>query len=234
MKVEQKVVASDHAYAAHAAHAAHAPDAHARVSSLIDGELDESSIETTIDDLLASGDLSRFWLDAHRTGDWMRSEEVVAVGDDELLLRRISIRLAGEPSIVAPKNVAGLRSPRFWLRTGLPGASIAAAFVVVAWVATPLARNDDSKKGVAASSVDSGVLVAKVAASRPATGLVAQSPERATIDTERLSPYMAAHRDVAPLSYRGPAARPAALSTPVSNAKLSNATLSDATSSESK
>ncbi len=225
MKVEQKVGASDQA------HAAHAADSRARVSSMIDGELDESSIEATLDDLLASGDLSRFWLDAHRSGDWMRSEEVVAVGDEELLLRRISIRLAGEPFIVAPKNVAGLRSSRFWLRTGLPGASIAAAFVVVAWVATPFGRSDDSKKEVTVSSVDSGVRVAEVAASRPATALVAQSPERAAIDTERLSPYMAAHRDVAPFSYRGPAARPAAFNTPVSNATLSNATLSNATSS---
>ena len=195
-------------------------DDRVRVSALIDGELDPASIDATLDALLASGDLMRFWLDAHRAGDWMRSEEVVELSDIDLALRRFSLRLAEEPAIVAPKRAMRPRSAGSWMRAGLPGASIVAALVAVAWVATPFWRgsDSDSKKEVAMSSDVSNIVIAKV---NPSAEAEARSASLQTIDSDRLSPYLAAHRDVTPFAYRGPSARPAAFNAPASSSALS-------------
>ena len=166
-----------------------------QVSALVDGELDDATIERTIDALLASDDLARFWAHAHRAGDWMRSDEVVGVGDGQALLRRICSELANEPTVLAPP--AG-RSRRFWVRTGLPGASVAAALLVVAWVATPLGRGNDG--GARLAGAQPTVMIVPSTGSSQAG--VQQTALKA-VDPERLSDYLAAHRDVTPFAYRG-------------------------------
>jgi sigma-E factor negative regulatory protein RseA len=177
-----------------------------QVSALVDGELDEAVIQRTIDALLASDDLAQFWADAHRAGDWMRSEEVVGVGDGGLFLRKFSAQLASEPTVLAPQAGIRFRSKRFWVRTGLPSASVAAALVVVAWVAMPFGRDAGADKSASATPT---VMIVPVAASE---GDVAGRTTLRTVDPERLSDYFAAHRDVTPFGYRGAAARPAAYS----------------------
>ena len=188
-------------------------DARMQVSALIDGELDAAAIDATFDALLGSENLTRFWLDAHCAGDWMRSEEVVGLADNELALQRFRTLLAHEPAIVAPKRIMRSRSAAFWMRAGLPGVSIAAALVAVAWVATPIWRGEDSKKGLALSSDVSNIVIAK--ASPSSESEVRPTPLQ-TIDPDRLSPYLAAHRDVTPFAYRGPTVRPASFNAPAS------------------
>ena len=156
--------------------------------------------------MLASDELADFWADAHRAGDWMRSDEVIGVGDGQVFLRAFSARLAAEPTVIAPGRAKRSRTKRFWIRTGLPGASIAAALVVVAWVATPLGRGDGG------TSVASGKPTLVIAADD------AERPLRA-LDPERLSDYLAAHRDVTPFAYRGASARPASYTTPAGQAE---------------
>ncbi|MGI9026498.1 MAG: RseA family anti-sigma factor, partial [Burkholderiaceae bacterium] len=196
-------------------------DARMRVSALIDSELDDAAIDATLDALLASESLSRFWLSAHCAGDWLRSDEVVGVGHSQLALRRFSMALAAEPAIVAPKRARRSRAPGFWMRTGLPGASIAAALVAVAWVATPLWRGDDARKALASSSAEPTVVIAKAS---PVVEPEARSDEARSelkaIDSDRLSPYLAAHRDVTPFAYRGPSAMPAAFNTSAATSAL--------------
>lgn len=193
-------------------------DARLRVSALIDSELDEDGIDAAIDALLASESLTRFWLDAHRAGDWLRSDEVVCIADDAFALRRFSAALAEEPAILAPRTLRRSRSSSFWMRTGLPGASIAAALAAVAWVASPFWLGDDSKKNLASSSAASSDVPALViATANPAP----QAELRPAIDPDRLSPYLAAHRDVTPFAYRGASARPAAFNTPAPASALS-------------
>lgn len=174
-----------------------------QVSALVDGELDDAAVERAIDALLASDDLADFWADAHRAGDWMRSDEVVGTGDGVAFLARFSARLATEPAIVAPKRSGRSRSRRFWVRTGLPGASVAAALVVVAWVALPLGGQDKAVPTVAI-----------LQAPKAGEGGIKQTEFRPVVDSERLSDYLAAHGDVTPFAYRGAAgARPAAFTT---------------------
>jgi sigma-E factor negative regulatory protein RseA len=192
-----------------------------QVSAFVDGELDDAAVERVIDALLASDDLADFWADAHRAGDWMRSEEVVGVGDGVSFLRRFSAQLATEPSIVAPKLMG--RSRRFWIKTGLPGASVAAALVVVAWVAMPFGGSvDNAKSSNVAASAGSGVpTVAIVQVARPEEA-AAKPAEWKAVDPDRLTDYFAAHRDVTPFAYRGSAsARNASFNTPVAPADAS-------------
>jgi len=177
-------------------------DERLKVSALVDGELDAATIERTIDALLASEELACFWADAHRAGDWLRSEEVIGVGHGEVFLRRISAELANEPTVLAPAagasaSEAQSRRRRFWIRTGLPGASVAAALVVVAWVAIPNARNDAAGGKLAAA--EPTVALVPVASGDPA----APGRQWKAVDPERLSDYLAAHRDVTPFRSRG-------------------------------
>ena len=174
-----------------------------RVSALVDDEFDEATVDRTIDALLASDELARFWADSHRAGDWMRSDEVVGVGDCEKSLQRFAIALASEPAIVAPGALKNARAKRFWIRTALPGASVAAALVVVAWVALPLVRGDGGKE------------VATVVVAKNVVGQSGAVPASlTTIDAAKFDEYFAAHREVSPFAYRGSngaVARPAAL-----------------------
>jgi negative regulator of sigma E activity len=180
------------------------------VSALIDSELDDAAVDRVIDALLASDDLANFWADAHRAGDWMRSEEVIGVGDGPSFLRRFSATLSTEPAIVAVRRGRSA-SRRFWVRTGLPGASVAAALVVVAWIAIPFGSSDDKVASKQAAGVPTVAIVqvskSDEAAARPAGWK--------NVDPDRLSDYLAAHRDVTPFAYRGvPGARQASFTTP--------------------
>ncbi len=186
-----------------------------QVSALVDGELDEATIERTIDALLASDDLARFWADAHRAGDWMRSEEVIGVGHGEVFLRKVAEQLANEPTILAPKGGSRSRHRRFWIRTGLPSASVAAALVVVAWVAMPLGRDDPARTvpTVAIVPVPGPTIAANAQAD-------VKPVEWTQVDPERLTDYVTAHRDVTP-RYRGGAGAVQASYSAPSNASSS-------------
>ena len=173
-----------------------------QISALLDGELDDAGSERAIDALLASDELVGFWADCHRAGDWMRSDEVVGVGDGGQFMQRFSMRLASEPTVLAPRS----RTGGFWIRTGLPGVSVAAALVAVVWVASPFGRDESADK--LAIAAPSGSVAPVVA-----TAVVAE-PVAKTVDADQLSDYFAAHRDVTPFGYRGASARPAAYSAP--------------------
>ncbi len=179
-----------------------------RVSALIDCECDPAEADATLDALLASDDLSRFWADAHRAGDWIRSDEVVDVADGEAFMRRFSAALADEVSIVAaPARRRRTFDRRFWTRTGLPGMSVAAALVLVAWVAMPTSnRRPDGAATSAAVAPVKTVEVARSEAPAPAVTPVAIKE----VDVGPLDDYVAAHREVTPFAYRG-SARPASL-----------------------
>ena len=178
-------------------------EARARVSAFIDGELVGDDCDRAIDALLASDELARFWHDCHRTGDWMRSDEVVDAEPRSDFMARMSALLEAEPAIVAPHlATSAKRASGFWMRTGLPGAAVAAAMGVVAWVAIPTGRTDAPIAVVAPT-------IQPVVASQGAQPAVAQVAATTSMDAEQVSDYLAAHGDVSPFAYRGAAARPA-------------------------
>ena len=181
-----------------------------QISALLDGELDDADAERAIDALLASDGLTHFWADCHRAGDWMRSDEVVGIGDGGQFMQRFSARLASEPTVLAPQPSGRSRTGGFWIRKGLPGVSVAAALVAVVWVASPFGRDEPAAKSAEKLAVTApGAAVVPVVA----TALAAE-PVTKTVDPDQLSDYFAAHRDVTPFGYRGASARPAAYSPP--------------------
>ena len=185
-----------------------------RVSALADGELDAIEAQGVVDTILASPDLEAYWTELHRAGDCLRSEEVAGVGDGGAFLRRFAGRLADEPAIAAPLRYMAARSPsRSWLRAGLPGASIAAALLVVAWMVMPFNRNHSVDQTLVqadavaarATTVASSAVIAAPAALEP----VAVQP----VDPQQLADYLAAHQQLASSAFRGPSLLPASFST---------------------
>lgn len=183
------------------------------VSALADGELDAAEAHRIVDAVLASPELEAYWMELHRAGDCLRSEEVAGVGGGGAFLRRFALRFADEPAIVAPRRDRLARfSSHPWLRAGLPGASIAAALLVVGWMVMPLARNDGIRQTVAQADV------APLAATSEATSAGAgpagvETAAVEPVDPQQLADYLAAHQQLASSAFRGPSALPASFST---------------------
>lgn len=198
--------------------ASSASEARLRVSALMDAELDDAAAAAAIDELLASHELARFWGDAHRAGDWLRSDEVVATGgicSSDVFMRRFAVALESEPSIVAPGAIKRSGTARrFWVRTALPGASIAAALVAVAWVAGPIGQPGPQ---TIASSTIRPVQVdrreesvgAKTVGATHSEVVDARQSEPGEWDGASFRDLVDAHRDVTPFGYRGATSRQA-------------------------
>ena len=185
-----------------------------RISALADGELDAAEAHGIVDAVLASPELEAYWTQLHRAGDCLRSEEVAGTGDGGAFLRRFAARLADEPAIIASRRELAARSPsRSWLRAGLPGASIAAALLVVGWMVMPLAHNDGVRQTVLqadAAPLSATTVATTVAVAAPAV-VEAAAPQ--PVDPQQLADYLAAHQQLASSAFRGPSLQPASFST---------------------
>src|SRR5512134_3468259 len=104
-----------------------------RLSSLLDGELDEQEAAQVLDALCRDAELQRQWSDLQLVGDAMRSTEVAAchVGG---FCARVRRALADEPTVLAPR-------PRPMRRYAVPGIAVAASVAAIAFVAVPLLRS---------------------------------------------------------------------------------------------
>ena len=173
-----------------------------RVSALADSAFEPAQADHLVDLLLADAHLRTVWEEIHLVGDCLRSDEVGAIQPCTAFLDRFSERLAAEPTILAPfpKNVTSRRNR--WLRLGLPGISVAAAVLMVAWIALP----------PAGESVG-GLAVHRASLSNPepahpiAVGPSAAAPRLATahaVDPSRLREYLAAHEQFSMTAVHGP------------------------------
>jgi len=101
-----------------------------KISALMDGELDERSAGVMIDALGSDREALETWRHYHLISDSMRDSRLLSEG----FAARLGERLAGEPTVLAPR---GLRSaqPRKWI--GFPAAAAAsvAAVSLVGWLA---------------------------------------------------------------------------------------------------
>ena len=183
-----------------------------RVSALADGELDAAEAHGVVDAVLASPELEAYWAELHRAGDCLRSEEVAGTGDGGAFLRRFAARLADEPAIIAPRRDFATRSPsHFWLRAGLPGASIAAALLVVGWMVMPLNRNDSNRQTIAqVSTAPAPVATTATTVAAPAAVETAMVQP---VDPQQLADYLAAHQQLASSALRGPSVQAASFNT---------------------
>jgi len=151
-----------------------------QLSSLLDGEVDDSTCRSLLERLRQDGEAGRDWELLNCVGDAMRSSDVAAWHRPGFV-SRVSAALEKEPTVLAPAALprAGLRR---WM---LPGAGVAAAAAVLLAVGLP--------RGQSASPVD-------LAGSSPAGLQVSAAAPAGPIQVDRspvLERYLAAHRELA-------------------------------------
>lgn len=99
-----------------------------RLSELMDGELNDSSIDGELDRIEGDSENEAIWATYHLIGDVLRGEVVTANG----IGQRVHAVLANEPTILAPR----LRKRHgFTQRLVLPLAASVCGIAVVAWLA---------------------------------------------------------------------------------------------------
>jgi len=96
----------------------------ARISALMDGELERGEAAGPLEALKAEGDARDAWRLYHLIGDSMRDTRMLSGG----FAQRVNAKIADEPAILAPSRRAAASRPRWqWL-------PMAASFAAVAMV----------------------------------------------------------------------------------------------------
>jgi len=99
-----------------------------RISTLMDGELDDESAAQTIDAVGRDRDALETWRTYHMISDAMRQSRVLSDG----FAARVTQRLAAEPTVLAPRALQA--QPRRWFAVPA-AASVVAAVGLVGWMA---------------------------------------------------------------------------------------------------
>jgi sigma-E factor negative regulatory protein RseA len=98
-----------------------------KISALMDGELDGQQAQQQIQSLRDDPELASGWHTFHLIGDAIRNERPLSRD----FSRRVSSRIAAEPTVVAPRRSSGKRAVAF----ALSAAASLSAVALVAWVA---------------------------------------------------------------------------------------------------
>ncbi len=156
----------------------------ARVSALMDGELDAHEAADVLRALSRNGDQQSDWCLYHVMGDALRREPDLTID----IAANVMSTLAFEPTVLAP---AGMRRGAVgWQRPMLAIAAATAGVAVVAWVALAPVSEPGS---TAIASI-------KPSSSAPASGLslASAAPSPAAGQPARLQEYLVAHQTYAP------------------------------------
>jgi len=101
----------------------------ARISELLDGELESREAAGPLDALRAEGEARDTWRSYHLIGDAMRDTRMLSTG----FAARVAARIADEPTVMAPARIAPARPRQRWQL--LSAAASLAAVALVGWVA---------------------------------------------------------------------------------------------------
>lgn len=99
----------------------------ARISALVDGELEDRAFAQAFDALGRDGEALEAWRTYNLISDAMRDTPVLSQG----FTARVAERLANEPTVIAPGRIAA--EPRKWF--ALSAAASLAAVGLVGWMA---------------------------------------------------------------------------------------------------
>ena len=126
----------------------------ARISELLDDELESREAAGPLDALRAEGEARSTWRCYHLIGDAMRDTRMLSPG----FARRVAARLAQEPTVIAPVRRAAAPQRQRW--QFLSAAASVAAVALVGWVAfapqqsgTEIARGSPAQIPAAAAQV---------------------------------------------------------------------------------
>ncbi len=101
----------------------------ARISELLDGELESREAAGPLDALRVEGEARDTWRSYHLIGDAMRDTRMLSPG----FASRVAARLAREPTVMAPVRRAATPQRQRW--QFLSAAASVAAVTMVGWVA---------------------------------------------------------------------------------------------------
>ncbi len=162
------------------------------ISALMDGELDSEAAAREI--ARVKQDVARrdSWDTYHAIGDALRGEHP-RVGFSAGFSKRLSERLALEPTVVAPR----VRAPRTMQTWALSAAASVAAIAAVGWVAVNM-LNSDSTPGTLAKAPAASV-TAPVAALQP-DGPIIKAPLVSAATPEHVHEYLLAHQGISPIT----------------------------------
>ena len=147
----------------------------ARISELLDGELESREAAGPLDALRSEGEARDTWRGYNLIGDAMRDTRILSAG----FAGRVAARLAQEPTVMAPVRRASTPQRQRW--QFLSAAASVAAVALVGWLAFGLQ--------------DNGTDLARVApgGSAQIPAVAAQVPPPATAND-----YLYAHQGMSP------------------------------------
>jgi|GEM_PF-586029 len=172
------------------------------VGALADSALEPAQAQRVLDLLLEDAQLRTAWEEIHLVGDCLRSEEVGAMQPCAGFLDRFSERLAMEPTVLAPSAGSPSWRRSRWLRLGLPGISVAAAVIMVAWIALPPLGEQPGGAALRRASLSNPEAAHPIAVG-PTTAAPRLAAARA-VDPSRLREYLAAHQQFSMTAVQGP------------------------------
>jgi len=146
----------------------------ARISELMDGELQGPQAQDLLRKLCEDGEARAFWRECHRIGDSMRELQPLSAGFAD----RVMARIDSEPTVFAPAHRAGNAAIR---SIGLRVAASVAAIALVGWLALAPDRGGEAP-----------IPVAQTPKPKPATEPATVPPPAATAD------YLLAHQRYSP------------------------------------
>jgi len=150
-----------------------------KISALIDGELEGREAQQQFARLKQHHELAHCWATFHLIGDAMRGELSLSQGFGE----RLTLRLAGEPTVLAPRTVASRR----FVAYALSAAASLSAVALVGWMAlfnNPLAPQPDLAQAPNTTSPAATPTPSAQLASVPSEG--------------RMNEYLIAHQEFSP------------------------------------
>ena len=101
----------------------------ARISELLDGELEPREAAVPLDALRSEGEARDTWRNYHLIGDAMRDTRMLSAG----FAARVAAKIADEPTVMAPARIVAARPRQRWQL--LSAAASVAAVALVGWVA---------------------------------------------------------------------------------------------------
>lgn len=147
-----------------------------KISELMDGELDPREAQHQLRRIQQDQDLARRWHTFHLIGDSIRGERALSHGFDQ----RLSARLAGEPTVLAPRRSTLKRATTF----ALSAAASLSAVALVGWLAF-VNNSTPPQPEIATAPI-------------PATALP-PSPQLASLPSDgNMNEYLIAHQEYSP------------------------------------
>jgi negative regulator of sigma E activity len=170
-----------------------------KISALVDGELELREAAGIIPDLKQHDDLREAWMTYHLIGDALRGQSCHDCG----VAQSVAAKLAGEPTVLAPRASS---SGGFGRRWALPSMAAAAAVAAVTWMglqsAAPPGGNFQTIPitwdGLnAAAPMNGSGRITDIAATIGVTP-VSQPASSIQLTAQDIQPYLAAHQPFSP------------------------------------